>query len=117
MAVVFLVIAAGSAMVLAIGIFALLGKLPRNGWAGIRTPYTMRSDENWLRTHRFGAPLLIFGSVATLSASIAFLPFALAGKVSDGLAGAVSLSCAAVLGASAIAAWLYGVNKAKASAP
>ncbi|MFN8508298.1 MAG: SdpI family protein [Dehalococcoidia bacterium] len=117
MAVVFLIIAAGSALVLAIGIFGLIGKLPRNGWAGIRTPYTMRSDENWQRTHRFGSPLLIFGSVATLSASLAFLPFALAGKVGDGLAGAVSIGCAVVLGTSAIASWLYGVNRAKSSAP
>jgi uncharacterized membrane protein len=117
MAVALFVIAAGSATVLAVGIFALIGKLPRNGWAGIRTPYTMRSDENWYRTHRFGAPFLIFGAVATLSASLAFLPFAIAGKVSDGLAGAVTLGSALLLLVCALASWLYGVNTAKSSAP
>jgi hypothetical protein len=28
------------------------GRLPRNQWAGIRTPATMRSDQSWMAGHR-----------------------------------------------------------------
>lgn len=31
---------------------ARTGRLPRNGWAGIRLPRTMRSEEAWKAAHR-----------------------------------------------------------------
>jgi uncharacterized membrane protein len=46
----------------------LLPRLPRNPVAGIRTPWTLRDDENWARTHRLGGQMAFaaaaFGLVA-----------------------------------------------------
>lgn len=39
------------------GIGLLLGRVKRNFWLGIRTPWTLASDVVWERTHRFGARL------------------------------------------------------------
>jgi uncharacterized membrane protein len=36
-----------------------LGKLRRNFWAGIRTPWTLASDVVWERTHRLGGWLFV----------------------------------------------------------
>ena len=33
----------------------LLGKVRRNYWMGIRTPWTLSSNANWIATHRFAA--------------------------------------------------------------
>jgi uncharacterized membrane protein len=47
--------------------FALLGnvmgKLRRNFWAGIRTPWTLASDRVWIRTHRLAAYLFVAAGV------------------------------------------------------
>lgn len=115
MAVALLLVFLGSLTVLMVGILGLIGKLPRNSWAGIRTPYTMSSDENWVKVHQMGSPIMIFGAVAALAASMAFLPFALAGKIDDPLIAIVALASAVILGASAIAAWLVGVARAKST--
>src|SRR5258708_28004997 len=40
-----------------------LGKLRRNFWAGIRTPWTLASDVVWERTHRFGGWLFVIGGL------------------------------------------------------
>ena len=43
------------AMCLAVIVMSRLaanGKLPRNQWAGIRTPSTMRSEQAWVAAHR-----------------------------------------------------------------
>lgn len=37
------------------------GKLRRNPWVGIRTPWTLADDEVWARTHRFAAPIFVAG--------------------------------------------------------
>jgi hypothetical protein len=42
------------------------GRLARNGWAGIRTPSTMRSDRAWMAGHRAAlrlTPLYLLGTV------------------------------------------------------
>ncbi|MCC6382922.1 MAG: SdpI family protein [Dehalococcoidia bacterium] len=106
------VLVAGS-VVVAVGLLALLGRLPPNSYAGIRTPYTRSSPENWYRTHRAGAPLLIFGGVAVVMAALAFLPFALAGKLADVLTAGVSLGAAALLAGCAVAAWLIGTRQSR----
>ena len=67
------------------GFFIALGlvlpRLRRNPWVGVRTPWTLSSDENWAKTHRFAGLTFTIGGalglVATLSGqgamAIAFL--------------------------------------------
>ncbi|MCC7362888.1 MAG: SdpI family protein [Dehalococcoidia bacterium] len=113
MALVLLITTLGSILVTVIGFLALLEKLPPNGWAGIRTPYTMRSPENWYRTHRAGAPLMIFTGIAASMAGLAFLPFAIAGEVGPTLAGIVAIVQAGLLFTGAIGSLLVGTAAAK----
>ncbi len=51
-------------------IFAMLGnrlgKVQRNFWMGIRTPWTLASDTVWIRTHRLGAWTFTAGALAGL---------------------------------------------------
>ncbi len=49
-----------------------LGKLQRNFWAGIRTPWTLASDITWERTHRLGGWLFVGAGV--LGIITAFIP-------------------------------------------
>jgi len=49
-----------------------LGKLQRNFWAGIRTPWTLASDIVWERTHRLGGWLFVGAGV--LGIITAFIP-------------------------------------------
>jgi len=54
----------GSSIALAIGLFfALLGnwmgKIPRNLYLGIRTPWTIANDTVWERTHRLGGRVMV----------------------------------------------------------
>ena len=37
----------------------VLGKTRRNPWSGIRLPWTLASDSNWIATHRFAARLWV----------------------------------------------------------
>ena len=61
------------------GLFILIGnylnKFPRNFFVGIRTPWTLASDEVWNRTHRLGSWVFII--VGLLIALTAFLPNAM----------------------------------------
>lgn len=59
------------AVVLAVGfLFAALGNyLPRlrsNWWMGIRTPWTLESEEVWRRTHRLGGRTFVLGGVVCM---------------------------------------------------
>lgn len=101
---------------LVLGWLSLLGKLHPNRWAGIRTPYTRRSPENWYATHRAAAPVLIWSGVAVVSAGMAFLPFAVAGTLNDGLTATVTIALCGLLFAGAIAGWWYGTRVAKSRA-
>jgi len=101
---------------LVLTVLAFLGlfkKLPRNSWAGIRTSFTMKSDENWELTHYYGAPFLIFAGMAASAAGMAFVPFALADKVGDSLLTGVIIAQGVVLVIGAIASWLYGTSRAR----
>lgn len=111
--VALLVVVLGSLLLVALGLLSLFDRLPPNSVAGIRTPYTFSSPENWYRTHRAAAPVLIWGGVAGAMAGLAFLPFAVAGKVSPGAVGGVTIAIAALILVAAIGSWLYGVNRAK----
>lgn len=113
MAVALAVVTLAGALFLAIGWMGLVGSLPPNSLVGIRTPYTHKSPENWLATHRAAAPVLIWVGVAVLAAGLAFLPFALFGVLGDRLVlGLVSgLGMLVVVGA--VASWLYGTRSAR----
>ena len=70
-------------MIVLIGIgllFIYLGKtmsrIRFNYTMGIRTPWTLASEDVWQRTHRFAGPLWLIGGIVMLI--IAFLPGSLA---------------------------------------
>jgi uncharacterized membrane protein len=58
-----------------------LGKFSRNFFVGVRTPWTLASDEVWFRTHRLAGPLFIAGGIAIMIT----LPFAHRPSVMTGL--------------------------------
>jgi uncharacterized membrane protein len=47
-----------------------MGKLTKNFFIGIRTPWTLASDEVWLRTHRLGGKLFVLAGLALLLAAL-----------------------------------------------
>ncbi len=61
-----------SLSVLLIFIGNYMGKLRRNFWAGIRTPWTLVSEVSWERTHRFGGWLFVVGGL--LGIIMSFVP-------------------------------------------
>lgn len=66
----------GRALTIATGVlFTILGnfmgKVTRNFFIGIRTPWTLASDEVWFRTHRLGAKLLVLGGIVTIGGGLA----------------------------------------------
>ncbi|HXU24240.1 MAG TPA: SdpI family protein [Tepidiformaceae bacterium] len=107
------VVALAGVGIVVVGWMGLTGSLPRNGVAGVRTRFTRSSDAAWKATHRAAGPYLIFGGVAAIMVTLAFLPFTAAGKVSTGIAAAAVLVAALLLGATAIAGGLLGVRSAK----
>ena len=52
-----------------------MGKLTKNFFVGIRTPWTLASDEVWLRTHRLGGKLFVAAGLVSIAG--AWLPFGL----------------------------------------
>ncbi|MFN9813205.1 MAG: SdpI family protein [Deltaproteobacteria bacterium] len=95
---------AGSGVALSVGpvigvalgvVFAILGnfmgKVQRNFFVGIRTPWTLSSEEVWLRTHRLAGKLFVASGVALALSS---------------LVGALSLGVAVTVGA-ALASVVY----------
>ncbi len=47
-----------------------LGKVTRNFFVGIRTPWTLASPEVWRRTHRLGGVLFVVGGLGILAAGL-----------------------------------------------
>jgi uncharacterized membrane protein len=45
-----------------------MGKLRRNFFIGIRTPWTLADEEVWYRTHRFGGPLFVIAGIVLMAA-------------------------------------------------
>jgi uncharacterized membrane protein len=114
MPIALLLVTLASVGMVTVGWLGLLGKLPPNHFAGIRTPFTRSSRENWYATHRAAGPVLIFGGVAAVMAGLAFLPFTIAGKVSDGVVAGVCVAMAGVLVVAAVASWRVGTRSARA---
>jgi uncharacterized membrane protein len=48
-----------------------MGKLPRNGVAGARTPWTLSSELSWQKTNRLAARVFIGTGLATIAAAFA----------------------------------------------
>jgi uncharacterized membrane protein len=62
-------IAALSVGVLLMVIGNYMGKLRKNFFIGIRTPWTLASDAVWERTHRFAGPLFVAAGAAWIGLS------------------------------------------------
>ena len=53
-----------------------MGKFTRNFFVGIRTPWTLASEEVWLRTHRLGGKVFVVVGLAVAAAGLLGAPFA-----------------------------------------
>jgi uncharacterized membrane protein len=53
----------------------VLGKVKRNFWLGVRTPWTLASDRVWYATHRLAAKTMVAGGLVALGAAVFDLPF------------------------------------------
>jgi hypothetical protein len=96
-----------------IGVLGLLGRLPPNRWAGIRTPGTFASPDAWRAGHRAGAARLVFGGVAILATGFALVPFTLAGKLDDVIVAAGTIGLLALHAATGLAAWVSVTRAAR----
>jgi len=47
-----------------------MGKIGKNFFFGIRTPWTLASDEVWLRTHRLGGKLFVIAGLVVFAAGV-----------------------------------------------
>ncbi|HSQ66439.1 MAG TPA: SdpI family protein [Polyangiaceae bacterium] len=64
----------GGGLAVLLGVFQIVmglifPRLRRNRFVGIRLPWTLASDENWARTHRFGGGVMVASGVAMLAAA------------------------------------------------
>jgi uncharacterized membrane protein len=72
------------ALWLALGL--VMPRLRRNPWMGIRTPWTLSSDENWARTHRVaGIAMSVAGLVAIVAALAGSMVTAIVAVIASGL--------------------------------
>lgn len=55
----------------------VMGKLRRNFWVGIRTPWTLASERVWYTTHRLAGKTMVGGALLSLAGSLAGLPLGL----------------------------------------
>ncbi len=72
-----------------IGLGQLFPRLRRNPLIGIRTTWTLTSDENWARTHRFGGWTMTVGGLLTLLAGLAGSPWFILPLLASALVPAV----------------------------
>lgn len=92
-----------------VAVAGLIGKLPRNRWAGIRTPDTLRSEESFALANKVAGPtmaaaagLLVLGGIGALTMSTAMgLGIALVAVVgavfTAGFGGSIGARAAAAL--------------------
>ena len=52
-----------------------LGKTEPNGILGIRLPWTLRSEDNWKKTHRFVGRMYVLGGIGILALTLLAKPF------------------------------------------
>lgn len=63
-------IVAGAGLLFAV-IGNFLGKVTKNFFVGIRTPWTLANDEVWLRTHRLGGKLFVLAGIGLFVSGLA----------------------------------------------
>lgn len=69
-----------------LGLGLVMPRLRRNPWMGVRTAWTLSSDENWARTHRVaGIAMSVGGLVAIVAALAGSMPLAIAAVLISGL--------------------------------
>jgi SdpI/YfhL protein family len=73
-----IVIVLGAVAVLVVANMGARGTLPRQYWAGIRLPATLRSDEAWRAAHVAAAPMMRAGGIIALIAGAGTIVAALA---------------------------------------
>jgi len=113
-AIAFAALTLGGVVLVVIGWMGWAGRLPRNHIAGIRTPYTMRSDANWYATHRYAGPLyVVWGALLAVVGVLASV-LTVVGWLPTGPATAVSLALTVLALGGVIAGWLYGTRRARA---
>jgi uncharacterized membrane protein len=111
---VLVLIAIAGLLVTWIGFAGLTGQLRRNYFAGIRTSYTVRNDENWNAVHHAAGPVFMFGGVLVTATALAFIPFAFADKLSMMVQVIAAGGCAGVLLGTVCAGWYAGTSFAAA---
>jgi uncharacterized membrane protein len=84
----------GWAFVVALSVyFVLMGQLMprvrRNPWLGVRTAWTLSSDENWLRTHRFAGYAMTLGGLAAIGFAFVSPTLAVAAIIGSALSPVV----------------------------
>ena len=114
MAYVLMLVTAGGLMITWLGFAGLTGQLRPNYWAGIRTEFTRRNADNWNAVHHAAGPVMMFGGVLVAAIGLAFVPFALAGKI--GLTAQVIVTGAAIglLFGTIFASWFAATSFAAA---
>ncbi|MCJ0905558.1 SdpI family protein [Rhodococcus sp. ARC_M6] len=92
-----------------VAVAGLIGKLPRNRWAGVRTPDTLRSEESFALANKVAGPtmaaaagLLVIGGIAALTMSVAMglgiaLVAVVAALFTAGTGGAIGARAAAAI--------------------
>lgn len=82
---------AGGVLLMIVGNY--MGKLRKNFFIGIRTPWTLASDAVWERTHRMGGWVFVLAGVALVVASFAANPRDVAWWILAIVAAAVVVPC------------------------
>lgn len=114
MAYVLILVTLGGLLVTWLGFAGLTGQLRRNFWAGIRTEFSLRNDDNWTAVHRAAGPIIMFGGVLVAALGLAFVPFALAGKLGLMLQVVVAGAGVGLLLGTVFAGWFAATSFAAA---
>ncbi|MCA1655803.1 MAG: SdpI family protein [Pseudonocardiaceae bacterium] len=86
-------------VVAAVGVLGFLERLPRNRFAGVRTPATLRDDETFRVGNKVaGLPIAVAGVVAMVGGATAFAMTNTGGVVVTALVGLVGMAAIAAAG-------------------
>lgn len=92
-----------------VGVAGARERLPRQHWAGIRLPSTMKSDDAWIAAHKAGASWLVAGGVVPAVGGLLLL----LARPSDEVSAVLSLAAAAWMLALVCIAGVIGVRAAR----